>query len=648
MGMSEGRTGMKKRWRRIVSVLAAGILTGCGAGAGTDAGDLQEEFPAAHSSAAESSPSTESPLHTEEGTYPIHWDLTELYADTDAWQKDYDRAYAMLDEYDSFVGKLNNVDDILAYMEFCHGGDLSETESRLETYAYLGNSLNAGDDACSTMLNKLDSLQSQETIKTAFFQKEILSIPFEERTAILQDPKLEPYQIYILQYLNPNMEAKSEETIRSEEILEQSYNAGYSAMQAMLYLDVPNPDFTMPDGSTVELDDSTYLQIVSDSTIGRNTKVEASRVRMSKMKPYLNVAASALESTMKENWSLAQLENYDTTREYVLDEIHVDSEVYDYLINGVHEMLPDYQRYLNLHHEALGLSEQDYRDLYTSVSGYSRDLTEYDDAVDEVRDSLEIFGEDYISFYDAVISGGHVDVYPAEGKTTGTFMKDSATTELPYVLFNYGGSFTDVRHIAHEMGQAVYGAYAADSQGTESRQTIGLNQEVTSNLNELLFINSEIEHAESTDEKLYYLENEIQLLNETLMVMTMYAEFEDSVYQLVENGESLSADRLNEMWAELSHTYQGDGAASLEEGRYMWSMVPHFHLGYALYQYAASCGYAAGIYEGFQENGQEAVDVIECTCCGGPGGMWCECGNRRRQRRYTADGIGSSFINCGK
>ncbi len=605
---------MKKKLRVIVSVLTAGILTGCSAGAGaaTGTGSTQPEAVSeAASEASESETTTSSLVNTEEGKYPIHWDLTDIYADTDAWQEDYDKAYALLDEYDSFVGKMNNVDDIYAYLEFCYGGELTEIESRLGFYADLGSSLNAGDDTFGTLQNKFNSLLSQENIKNAFFRQELLSIPYEERVEILEDPKLEDFRMYLLSYLNPHVEAKSEETVRSENILEQTLNSGYSTMQAMLYQDIQNPEITLPDGTTVELDDGAYTQIESDSTIDRETKKEAARLRYSKTEPYINIAASALESTAKACWSRAQLENYDTTRECAMERIHLDSGVYDKLIDGVHDILPDFQRYEMLHGEALGLEDQYNFELYTSVSDYSRNLTEYDDAVDEVRDTLEIYGEDYISYYDEIINGGHVDVYPSDSKTTGQFTQDSAAETRPYVLFNYGGSFRDVREIAHEMGAAVYDTYAQDNQGPENRITVATTEEVASTLNELMFLNAKIDNAESIDEKLYYLENEIDLFNDELIYQAMNAEFEDSVYQLVESGESVSADRLNEMFAEIYHTYRGDDTETLDENKYMWSQITHFHYGYVVYQYACTMSYASGIYMGIRENGQEAIDAYK-------------------------------------
>ncbi len=501
-------------------------------------------------------------MNTEEGTYPVHWDLTEIYADAEAWQQDYDKAYAMLDEYDSFAGKMNNAGDIRAYMDFCYGGELTETESRLHLYATLGNSLNAADDTYNTMLNKFNSLVAQEGIKNAFFQKELLSIPYEERIKILDDPLLENYTVHLYAYRNPNLEAKSEETVRSEQTLLQSYDLGSDVMEAMLYLDMPNPKITLPDGTTEELDDSVYSQIMSDKQMDRETKKEAYALRIQKLEPYANIAAAALEGTVKENCSKSEINGFDTMKEYAVNQEAVDAVVYDKMLDGAHSMTSDYQRYLKIRQEALGLDEQYSYDLYSNISNYERELTDYDDAVDEVRDALKIYGDDYIAYYDDMIKNHHVDVYSADGKNTGAFMQDSATDVLPYVLFNYDGSFQAVSTVAHEMGHAVYGAYTQTNQDTENKVADVFTQEVASTLNELIFVNSAFENASSADEKLYYLEEEINLLNNTLLYQAQLAEFEDELYQLVEDGESLSADRLNELWKQIETTYEGDAVIS--------------------------------------------------------------------------------------
>lgn len=544
-----------------------------------------------------------------EEKYPVHWDLSEIYENEDAWQADYDSVMEMFDKYDSFVGKINQAQNIHDYLEFKYEGELKEMQERLTYYANLRNGLDISDETAKSMSNKLSIMTLTEKEKTAFFDIELLAIPYEERIAILDDPILDEYRYLLSNYYDENCAARSDETIQVQSILQSADGGAYDAAMTILYLDMEDPEITLPDGTTIVMNDAEYIDIVSNNEYSTELKNEAMKLRLTKVLPYINTLATTLETAIKENYSYAQLGGYETTRAYLMDQESVDAEVFDLLIDNVHEMLPDYQRYLSLHAEALGLDEQHSYDLKTFVSDYTRETTSYDDAVDEVRDALQIFGDDYIDYYDAIVEDGHVDVYPAEGKDTGAFMTDAALTLNPYVLFNFAGSYDDVSTVAHEMGHAVYGSFSQHTQPVMYRIAGSFTHEVASTLNEIIFVNSKIESSSSLDEKLYYLENEIRLLNGTLFEQAMFAELEDTLYQLVENGEALTADMLNELFMAEQKEYGGDAVKIIDEVQYYWAQLPHLYYGYYLYKYASSISYAASIYSTFTgENCEEAIN----------------------------------------
>ncbi len=544
-----------------------------------------------------------------ENEYVTEWDLSLIYEDEAAWQADYDKAMALLDQYEEMRGTLNTVQGLYDYMEFAYGGELSEIESKLSLYANMGSSLDGTNSVYSSMQIKLTTLVSEESQANAYFDEELYEIPLEERQELINDPQLDEWYYLLGGYAEPDFEIFSEETSSALAVLGSAGGRSAEASSTILDVDMPDPEITLPDGSVIEMNDAEYFKIISNSSYDRELKKEAVRLRMSKVLPYINTLASLLEGTVLENWAYAQLNGYDSSREAALDTNNVESEIYDLLIESAHAGLEDFQRYLLLHKEGLGLDEQYSYDLSTAVSSFSKDETPFVDAAREVREALSILGEDYISYYDELMSGGYIDAFPSDYKATGAFSSGNQAGSRPYELFNYGGAASDISTIAHEMGHAIYTCYSQDNQPIEYSAPVIFTQEVASTTNEIIYYNYKMDHASSDDEKLFYLESLLRMFNNTFFAQTQYAEFEDQMYSIVENGESLDAEDLNERMDALQTQYQGDAVVSMPELSYFWAQIPHLHYNFYMYQYATSISYAASIYA--QIAGEDSENAIE-------------------------------------
>lgn len=57
-----------------------------------------------------------------EETYPTQWDLTEIYADADAWQADYDKVMEMIPQHEAYRGTLNTAQGLYDYLQFAYLG----------------------------------------------------------------------------------------------------------------------------------------------------------------------------------------------------------------------------------------------------------------------------------------------------------------------------------------------------------------------------------------------------------------------------------------------------------------------------------------------------------------------------------------------
>jgi len=94
-------------------------------------------------------------------------------------------------------------------------------------------------------------------------------------------------------------------------------------------------------------------------------------------------------------------------------------------------------------------------------------------------------------------------------------------------------------------------------------------------------------------ERAHLINHFLEQFKGTLYRQTMFAEFELKCGELVQQGQTLTADTLCKIYRELNELYFGpdmvvDDLIALE-----WARIPHFYSNYYVFQYAT--GYSAAI-----------------------------------------------------
>jgi len=557
-----------------------------------------------------------------EGKYPTSWDLTQIYETTEAWYADYERALELASTQSAYRGTLNTPEGIYNALDLGEESELNQLFYRLYYYCGLGISRTPSDPVFSDMYSKISMLASAISQQNAYIDEEIYSMSMEEREALFADPLLEDYGYYFKDYLDPEKEPLSEETMVALSQIGPAMGYGEQIFEILNSSEIPFPTIILPDGSEVSLTDAQYLAIIYNESYSQEFKLEAMETYFSRLRPFINTFAKLLEMNYQEYWGYAQINNYDSGLEYALASSDVEPEIYDMLIDAAHTGLEDYQRYLNLHKQALGLDKQYSFDLNSTLSEYSISDIPYDTAVDTVREALQVLGEEYIADYDLLMSSPVSDVYPADGKTTSVFSSSMSDDYLPFVLFNYIGIPDDVSAIAHELGHSIYSLRSLRSQCVEYENPTIFTHEVASTTNELLYYDYMMENAASDDERLFYLENLISTFTSTFFSQMIYAEFEDWMHKQVEAGNSLSGEGISAKYREVMRTYRGDAVELPEFADCYWTSISHFYSNYYVYQYATSVCYAAAICQritGGEEGAVEAyLDFLDLGASAAP------------------------------
>jgi oligoendopeptidase F len=113
----------------------------------------------------------------------------------------------------------------------------------------------------------------------------------------------------------------------------------------------------------------------------------------------------------------------------------------------------------------------------------------------------------------------------------------------PYMLLNYGGTFSDVSTLAHESGHSMHTWLSESTQPFAYADYTLFVAEVASTVNEMLLAEHMMKRVKDRDERIFLLNHQLEMIRTTIYRQTLFAEFERDAYLNMLRGGS-SADPI--------------------------------------------------------------------------------------------------------
>lgn len=517
------------------------------------------------------------------------WDLSDIYASEEAWQKDKELFKQELEGLQKFKGTLTkSSENLLNCLDYLT--EVNKRVTRLYGYAHKLSDQDARDMKALALEQEVEQLFSVLSEKSAFVEPEILEADKSLIDGFIASNKnFEVYSVYFdnLFRQKKHLLCEAEESIlaNSSLISGNSYNA-YSTFSDG---EMPFAKGIFSDGKEIVVDKMAYDQLRSSSN--RDDREHAFEIFWGNYKKFEATFGQMLYGQVKKDIFYAKARKYDSSLESALDQNNIPTSVYHSLVDNVNKNLPSFHRYLSLKKRMLGVDTLKYSDIYApAVKGVELSYS-YDEAVPVVMDAFKPLGEEYMSVVKKAFNENWIDVYPNPGKRSGAYSSGDVYDVHPYILLNYNGKYDDVSTLAHELGHTMHSYYSNKTQPIQKADYSIFVAEVASTFNESLLMDKMLKEINDKEERLSLLMSYLDKFKGTLFRQTQFAEFELTIHEKAEKGEPLTGEVLTNIYLDILKRYYGhnEGVTKIEDVVAMeWAFIPHFYYNFYVFQYSTS------------------------------------------------------------
>ena len=532
------------------------------------------------------------------------WDLTLIYPDGAALEKDFAairEGAAKLEE--KYKGKLTTAEMVDAcVMDY---SSLLVLLDHVGNYAELASSVDYYDTAAQQLSARCQNLYASIMAQLSFVESELA----DADESLLKDTiAMNTASRYYLGDLLENKPHRlSPETEKVLASLSNVFSAPYEVYNMAKLADMKFDSFTV-DGKEYPLGYSLFeddYEYTTDTSVRRAAFAAFSE----KLRQYENTNAAAFNADCRQQKLLATARGYDSVFDYLLHDQKVTREMYDRqidLITG--KLAPHMRKYAALIKKLHGLDKMTFADLKLPLDPEYNPVITIPEAKERCLEGLAILGPDYQAMIREAFEKRWFDFAKNQGKTTGGFCS-SPYGIGSFILLSWNERMSDLFTVAHELGHAGHFKACSEHQNILNTNVSGYLVESPSTMNELLLGRHMLSTSDDPRFKRYVLSSMIgNTFYHNFVTHLREAWFQREVYRLIDAGESVTAEILNELFRKNLEIFWGDAVELNEGAELTWMRQPHYYMGLYSYTYSAGLTLAAQVCRRIAEEGNGAVE----------------------------------------
>lgn len=520
------------------------------------------------------------------------WNLSDIYENYSAWEKDFEKVSELKKELAGFKGQFGNEGKLLEF--FQKQEEMDKISYKLYRYPQLARDLNSSDKEAVEHLQKVQFLFAEISTELSWVNSELVDNR-ENIEKWIEKKEFDDYRFGLKNLFRLQKHILEEKESKLLSYYSSFFSAPRSIYSEVTVTDVEWPQVTLSSGEKVDVTPANYSKILSTNRNQEDRKLMF-KTFYTIYEKKKNTIGAIYNSILQKGIASKKAYNYDSFLLSHLESDNIPEEIYLNLVNTAKNNTKPLQRYLKLRKKVLGLEKYYNFDGSINLIEFDKEY-EYDDAKEIVLNSVAPLGKDYVEKMKKAISEGWLDVFEAKGKRTGAYSAGVYGVH-PYMLLNYNKTLDSVFTLAHELGHTLHTLYSDENQPFSMADYTIFVAEVASTFNERLLLDYMLENTNDPKERIALLEQEIGNIVGTFYFQALLADYEYQAHKLAEAGEPITAEVLSKIMEDLFDKYYGDIIEKDDLIYIFWARVPHFfNSPFYVYQYATCFASSAILYE---------------------------------------------------
>lgn len=533
------------------------------------------------------------------------WDLTTIFPNDEAWQTAFEKAKQQATHAAKVKGTLGK-----SAADLLHGLQTIFAAMRTFEKVYVYASLKADQDTTNTKYQafnaQADSLAAQIDSQLAFMEPEIIAIDANQlQRFINEEPQLKIYQ-HLLNEITANsahvLPADQEALLAAASDI---FNAPRNTFDTLNDTDMTFGTVTTADGQQIQLSNGVYGKLIESTK--RQVRKDAFQTLYQTYGQFQHTLAMTLASDVKAHNYDAKVHHYPDSRTAEMDRNHIPVSVYDTLVTTTNKHLDLLHRYVALRKKVLKVSTLHMYDMYVPLVGELPLTYTYETAQQEALKALAVMGDDYLEHVKEIFNNRYIDVVENKGKRSGAYSGGGYDTN-PFMLLNWQDNLNNLYTLVHETGHSVHSWYTNHNQPYIYSDYPIFVAEIASTTNENILTNYLLDTQTDPKIRAYVLNYYLDGFKGTVFRQTQFAEFEQFIHEADQAGKPLTAEVMNQFYADLNAKYYGESVARDPEIALEWSRIPHFYRDFYVYQYATGFAAASTLAHGISTYQPQARD----------------------------------------
>ena len=533
------------------------------------------------------------------------WDLKAIYKSNEDFLND-------IKETEKEIKKLSNLKETMIkdgkhlYNAITELFNTLRKIDKIYTYANLKYNEDISSSKSIELLDKAENLNIKFSQKTSFFDPLLLSLDYKDIEKMYKEyDKLREYEIYLRKMFRYKKYMLSEKEEKLISDLSKTFADNETIFSSLTDSDIDFGKIKDENNKEVNLTNTNYGIYVKspDRRVRRDVFIQLYET----YGRYKTSLTNLLQGEINQTATFNKIRGYKSSLESAMYHDELNEEVFNSLIESVSNGLDPLFKYYRIKKEIMGLDEIHIYDTYAdALPKYNKKYT-YEEAKKLIKETLSVFGKEYVENIDKAFNEHWIDVMPNKGKTGGAFSGGGYDT-YPYILTNFQGEFNDVSTLIHELGHSMHSYYSRNNNPYIYSGYSIVVAEVASTVNELLLAKHVIKNTKDIKEKLYILDRLMSLFKGTIYRQTMYEEFEKFLFEKAEEEETLTSDLLCDYFYKLNEKYYGKEVVLDDVIKYEWGRMPHLYYNFYMYKYATGLSAACQIVNQILDGKENAVE----------------------------------------